>query len=283
MAYTLTQARPLLNAAELELFEQSRTEPVKRLTPAKLSGAVKRTRTLRDKYRDLYQRQTVAVRTSTPNAVTGSDNDRTKRKADILQEVLERYEARVTLLQGRDSSTTKDTGNAGKATARTPASQDAKAAVKKTPRAGTASQVAATGKASKPASTATATASKASKESQASKTAKSPVIPKKRAVTEKPNALAGSGASTSADKAEQSMAAPPHDQAGKPAKRSEKAPSRKAPTAGDKTSAPPVNAPLDIVPAAKRASPLKQDPTNKAINAHQSSQGRRTQAKRDSR
>lgn len=277
MAYTLTQARPLLNAAELELFEQSRTEPVKRLTPAKLSGAVKRTRTLRDKYRDLYQRQTVAVRTSTPNAVTGSDNDRTKRKADILQEVLERYEARVTLLQGRDSSTTKDTGNAGKTAARTPASQDAKTAVKKTPRAGAASQVGATGKASKPASTATATAPKASK------TAKPPVSPKKRAATEKPNASAGSGASTSADKAEQSMAAPQHEKAGKPAKRSEKAPSRKAPTAGDKTSAPPVNAPLDIVPAAKRASPLKQDPTNKAINAHQSSQGRRTQAKRDSR
>ena len=283
MAYTLTQARPLLNAAELELFEQSRTEPVKRLAPAKLSGAVKRTRTLRDKYRDLYQRQTVAVRTSTPNAVTGSDNDRTKRKADILQEVLERYEARVTLLQGRDSSTTKDTGNAGKTAAKTPASQDAKTAVKKTPRAGAASQVGATGKASKPASTATATAPKASKESKSSKTAKPPASPKKRAATEKPNASAGSGASTSADKAEQSMAAPQHEKAGKPAKRSEKAPSRKAPTAGDKTSAPPVNAPLDIVPAAKRASPLKQDPTNKAINAHQSSQGRRTQAKRDSR
>ena len=273
MAYTLTQARPLLNAAELELFNQSRTEPVKSLTPAKLSGAVKRTRTLRDKYRDLYQRQTVAVRTSTPGAVTGSDNDRTKRKADILQEVLERYEARVTLLQGRDSSTTKDTGTVGKAAAKTPASQNTKAAVKKTPRAGAASQVAATGKAPRPARTATATASK---------TAKPPVSAKKRTATEKPNALA-SGANTSKDKAEQSMAAPQHAKAGKPAKRSEKAPSRKAPTAGDKTSAPPVNAPLDIVPAAKRASPLKQNPTNKSINAHQSSQGRRTQAKRDSR
>ena len=283
MAYTLTQARPLLNAAELELFDQSRTEPVKRLTPAKLSGAVKRTRTLRDKYRDLYQRQTVAVRTSNPNAVTGSDNDRTKRKADILQEVLERYEARVTLLQGRDSSKIKDAGTVGKTAANTPASQDVKAVVKRTPRAGSAAQLAATGKASKPASTATATAPKASNESKASKTEKSPVSPKKLAATEKSNASAASGASTSADKAEQSMAAPQHAKAGKPAKHSEKAPSRKAPTAGDKTSAPPVNAPLDIVPAAKRASPLKQDPTNKAIKAHQSSQGRRPQAKRDSR
>lgn len=270
MAYTLTQARPLLNAAELELFEQSRTEPVKRLTSAKLSGSVKRTRTLRDKYRDLYQRQTVAVRTSSPGAVTGSDNDRTQRKADILQEVLERYEARVTLLQGRDSTKTKDTGTVGKTAARTSASQEMKTAVKKTPRVGAATP-------------ATAKAPKESKDSKAPKTEKSPVSAKKRAATEKPNASTGMATSTSADNAEQSMAEPQHDKAGKPAARSEKAPSRKAPTAGDKTSAPPVNAPLDIVPAAKRASPLKQDPTNKAINAHQSSQGRRTQAKRDSR
>ena len=101
MAYTLTQARPLLNAAELELFSQSRADAVKQLTAAKLAGAVKRTRTLRDKYRDLYQRQTVAVRTSTPGAVTGDDNERTQRKADILQEVLERYEARATLVGER--------------------------------------------------------------------------------------------------------------------------------------------------------------------------------------
>lgn len=32
MAYTLTQARPLLNAAELELFDHSRAEPTKALT-----------------------------------------------------------------------------------------------------------------------------------------------------------------------------------------------------------------------------------------------------------
>ena len=104
MAYTLTQARPLLNAAELALFSESRADAVKQLTAAKLAGAVKRTRTLRDKYRDLYQRQTVAVRTITPGAVTGDDNERTQRKADILQEVLERYEARATLVGERGDS-----------------------------------------------------------------------------------------------------------------------------------------------------------------------------------
>ena len=241
MAYTLTQARPLLNAAELELFEQSRTEPVKRLESAKLAGAVKRTRTLRDKYRDLYQRQTVAVRTSTPGAVTGDDNERTQRKADILQEVLERYEARATLLQERDSSKAKNTV--------------------------TATTDKAAGKSAKPAKS--ASTANAPKSTQAEKSAGSA---KKLSVTEQPNALA-----------DESTAAPQHSKAGKAPARSAKAPSRKAPTANNKASAPDINAPLDIVPAAKRASPLKQDPTNIAIHGHQSSQGRRAQGKRDSR
>lgn len=106
MAYTITQARPLLTAAELELFDQSRTEPIKALTLSRLRGKVTRARTLRDKYRDLYRRQTVAVR-SAPNSKgrspVGSDNERTQRKADILQEVLGRFEARVAQLEARDA------------------------------------------------------------------------------------------------------------------------------------------------------------------------------------
>ena len=266
MAYTLTQARPLLNAAELELFEQSRTEPVKRLAPAKLASAVKRTRTLRDKYRDLYQRQTVAVRTSTPGAVTGDDNERTQRKADILQEVLERYEARATLLQERDSSKAKNTNTAttpttGKAAVKTGTDKGVSSAATKTPRAGTTAQGVAAGKTAKSASTA-----------KAPNAEKSAGSAKKLSLTEQLNTLA-----------DESTAAPQHSKAGKAPARSAKAPSRKAPTANNKASAPDINAPLDIVPAAKRASPLKQDPTNIAINAHQSSQGRRAQGKRDSR
>ena len=237
MAYTLTQARPLLNAAELELFEQSRTEPVKRLSPADVASAVKRTRTLRDKYRDLFQRQTVAVRISTFGAVTGHDNERTQRKSDILQEVLERYEARATLLNAREGSKAKakseDTATTGKAATKIGTGQSVKTAVKKALQAGAAGQAAAAGNSGKAASTAQAARSEKSGDS----------VPA----------------------------------------RSAKAPSRKAPTANNKASAPDINAPLDIVPAAKRESPLKQDPTNIAINAHQSSQGRRTQAKRDSR
>lgn len=208
MAYTLTQARPLLTTAELELFSQSRTEPVKSMAPADLASAVKRTRTLRDKYRDLYQRQTLAVRTGSPSNVTGEDNERTQRKADILQEVLDRYEARATLLQERASSAT---ASKGKASAKAPAPHAA--------------------------------------DSQADADA----------------------------------AAPAADKAGSAPERSSKAPSPKAPTAQGKASAPDLKAPLDMVPAADRASPLKKDPGNIAIHAHQSASGRRTQGKRDSR
>ena len=254
MAYTLTQARPLLNAAELELFSQSRADAVKQLTAAKLAGAVKRTRTLRDKYRDLYQRQTVAVRTSTPGAVTGDDNERTQRKADILQEVLERYEARATLVGERgDSKSSSKTGAKGAA----------------------AAPVAKAGK--------TAKAADADKAAPQPKSAKSAASGKKSSVSAQLNTLGGAGAGMSQGTNTDTDAAPKRTKAGTAPARSSKAPSRKAPTANNKASAPDVNAPLDTLPSSKRKSPLKTDPTNTAIQAHQSSQGRRAQGKRDSR
>ena len=290
MAYTLTQARPLLNAAELELFSQSRADAVKQLTAAKLAGAVKRTRTLRDKYRDLYQRQTVAVRTSTPGAVTGDDNERTQRKADILQEVLERYEARATLVGERgDSKSSSKTGakasakGAAKGSAAAKAGADpssmkegsSAAASKKTAKGAAAAPVAKAGK--------TAKAADADKAAPQPKSAKSAASGKKSSVSAQLNTLGGAGAGMSQGTNTDTDAAPKRTKAGSAPARSSKAPSRKAPTANNKASAPDVNAPLDTLPSSKRKSPLKTDPTNTAIQAHQSSQGRRAQGKRDSR
>ena len=205
MAYTLTQARPLLNAAELELFDHSRAEPIKALTASHLAGKVKSARTLRDKYRDLYRRQTVATQAedAASRSATGGDNERTQRKADIFQEVLERFEARSTLLQTRSARDEARTSAAAK-----PATADKK----------TAAQTKATA-----------------------------------------------------------------DHSGGAPERSDKARSRQAPTAAGKAHAPQINAPLDTVPAAERASPLKQNPGNIAIQAHLSSSTRRAQGKRDSR
>ena len=293
MATTITQARPLLTAAELELFDQSRTEPIKALTLSRLRGKVTRARTLRDKYRDLYRRQTVAVR-SAPNSKgrspVGSDNERTQRKADILQEVLERYEARATLVGERgDSKSSSKTGakaiakGAAKGSAAAKAGADpssmkegsSAAASKKTAKGAAAAPVAKAGK--------TAKAADADKAAPQPKSAKPAASGKKSSVSAQLNTLGGAGAGMSQGTNTDTDAAPKRTKAGTAPARSSKAPSRKAPTANNKASAPDVNAPLDTLPSSKRKSPLKTDPTNTAIQAHQSSQGRRAQGKRDSR
>lgn len=59
MSYTLRQVQTLLTKPELELFQASRATVIKDLTERQLSSKITRTRTLRAKYRDLFQRQTV--------------------------------------------------------------------------------------------------------------------------------------------------------------------------------------------------------------------------------
>lgn len=101
MAYTLTQARTLLSANELALFDASRAQPIKALTPARLRGKVTRARALRDKYRDLYRRQTVSTRAAPAGrrSAVGGDNERTQRKAELFAEVLTRFEERLQRLE----------------------------------------------------------------------------------------------------------------------------------------------------------------------------------------
>lgn len=101
MAFTLAQARPLLTNPELVLFDASRAQPIETLTLARLRTKVTRARALRDKYRDLYRRQTAGAKTkySAKRPATDEDNARTQRKADIFAEVLGRFEERLQTLQ----------------------------------------------------------------------------------------------------------------------------------------------------------------------------------------
>ena len=275
MAYTITQARPLLNAAELELFDQSRAEPIKALTLARLRGKLTRARTLRDKYRDLYRRQTVAVRGASSTkgrSLVGADNERTQRKADILQEVLGRFEARVAQIEARDQRESQaSSATASKRSAPTAAAKN------------TAPEKSVTQAAKK---TATKTVSE---------TASKPV--KKEPSSTKPTARAASGHNTKATdnrSGATSDAKSPGDSTARSeplqaavlnqhATRSSKAPSDKAPTANGKARAPLLHAPIDMVPAALRGNPLKQAPGQIAIHSHQASAVRRAQGKRDSR
>jgi len=91
-----TTARKLLSSAEFELFEASRRDGICVLSAAELKRKVERTRRLRDKYRDLYKRQRLAMRelTGTKRGNSGAANARTKEKAAIFQDLLTRFQIR---------------------------------------------------------------------------------------------------------------------------------------------------------------------------------------------
>ena len=278
MAYSITQARTLLNAAELELFDQSRAEPIKALTLARLRGKVTRARTLRDKYRDLYRRQTVAVRGASSakgRSPVGADNERTQRKADILQEVLGRFEARVTQLESRESQNSSAT--APKAAAKKSVPQAPVKPAAKKPATPTASKsVSKTATKAPSSTTAVASAASGSNTNTNTKSANTKAGAGKNQVG--PVAAADThGASAARPEPLQAAVLNQH------ATRSSKAPSDKAPTSNGKAHAPLVHAPIDMVPAALRGNPMKQAPGQIAIHAHQGSAVRRAQGKRDSR
>lgn len=89
-------ARRLLTSAEFTLFEASRRDGICVLSAAELKRKIERTRRLRDKYRDLYKRQRLAMRdlTGTKLGNSGAANARTKEKAAIFQDLLTRFQVR---------------------------------------------------------------------------------------------------------------------------------------------------------------------------------------------
>lgn len=101
MAISKTQAAKLLTAAEMEVFSASRAPAITQLSAARLAGKVKRSRTMRDKQRDLLQRQTLATRgrTGTKGGTSGSANDRTAKKIEILEDILQRFSDRLEKVQ----------------------------------------------------------------------------------------------------------------------------------------------------------------------------------------
>jgi hypothetical protein len=306
MATTITQARPLLTVAELELFDQSRAEPIKSLTPARLRGKVTRTRTLRDKYRDLYRRQTVAVRTArgaSGRSPMAANNERTERKAQILQEVLERFEARLAYLEERDArSAARENGRgaksrptkalnsapagSSKATARSEraGASDSGSQAASVPDSQAAPKKAVRSRAAR--STAPRNAGEATVDASVTGTAPRST-PSTRSKSKAPRRVAAAvSEGHEGGSVEGTPAHPKAESVGMPSlknERSAKAPSDRAPAANGKAQAPQPSAPVDLLPAALRSNPLKQSASQIAIHAHQSSSIRRAQGKRDSR
>ncbi|MBL0143604.1 MAG: hypothetical protein IPP91_16210 [Betaproteobacteria bacterium] len=105
MAYTTAQAGKLLNASEFALFAASRASDLKTLTTARLRAKLKRARALRDKFRDLFKRQRLATRARTGSkaGLSGAANQRTRQKAEVFTEVLQRFEKRLAQLEAAES------------------------------------------------------------------------------------------------------------------------------------------------------------------------------------
>lgn len=106
MAYNRRQAESLLDAAELQLFDASLASTLAALTAAELKAKITRTRRLRDKQRDLLQRQRLASRAATGSkgGRSGVANVRTADKATLLDEVLARFEKRAELIARKAES-----------------------------------------------------------------------------------------------------------------------------------------------------------------------------------
>jgi hypothetical protein len=112
MPYTRTQADALLTQAEMKLFDESRANPIRKLDGKALASRVDRSRKLRDKARDQLQRQKLASRsrTGSKRGASGDANRRSKDKAELLADILKRFEVQAKAVRKQD----RDEGAAGK-------------------------------------------------------------------------------------------------------------------------------------------------------------------------
>ena len=302
MVTSITQAKPLLTAAELELFDHSRATPIKAFTAKQLAGKEKRVRALRDKYRDLYRRQTLAQRGKASKGAVSAvkSNERTQRKSDIMQEVLERFEARSTQLAAREERESANTV-VHMSVAKAPVKSTKKPTNSTAASKPVARSKQAGAKAAAPASKKVAAKSPAQKPSADRPASKTPVSkaaptkPQAKPAARQASRTAATVSSRKPKDTEHAISALAHLQDGDggvhvdhltgqdPTQRSTKAPSKRAPSYGGKAQPPDINAPLDIVASAKRGNPVREMPGNIAIQGHQSSAIRRAQGKRDSR
>ena len=101
MPITRDQASRLLTQPELGLFGDSRNPALRALSEKALTSRAERTRKLRDKSRDLLQRQKLKSREHTGSklGISGVANVRTGKKGEILDDMLQRFETRLEQVQ----------------------------------------------------------------------------------------------------------------------------------------------------------------------------------------
>jgi hypothetical protein len=260
VAISAARARQICTKAELDLVLQSTTKHIGNLDAKQLKTAVRRSRTLRDKWRDLAHSQTRDTKATDPDKL-GDANARSAEKATLFDEALSRFEKRLSKIDVAAAKASPAKKPAPKVNHRAD-----RAAVRETLNAKTETLNAA------PAGT----------------TAKSTSV-KKKAATK----TAGGGSTPSTKTAVPKKKAPAKKAAAaKPAARKSKPVSAHG-LAAAKLAAGQPSTTSDQVTGAEKKRNLKAKTKAKAtavarsgaprIQGHVSSQGRRNQAKRNTR
>lgn len=105
--YTKAQASKLLNATEMKLFEESRIAMLRKFSASQLDRRIERTRALRDKSRDLLQRQRVALQqqTGSRRGERGTaDQQRSKDKVALVADILKRFEGQLKIARKNEKA-----------------------------------------------------------------------------------------------------------------------------------------------------------------------------------
>lgn len=97
MQITRAKATALLNKGEMQLYDDSRHNPIRGFTVKQLEARITRARALRDRSRDLVRRQKLSSRerTGSKRGTSGTANQRSADKAEILADILKRFETRL--------------------------------------------------------------------------------------------------------------------------------------------------------------------------------------------
>ena len=105
MPITRAKASQLLNQKEMALYDESRANGLRRLDGKAISTRITRARAARDRARDLVRRQKLSSRadTGSKRGASGAANQRSKDKAELMADILARFEAGLREVDAKES------------------------------------------------------------------------------------------------------------------------------------------------------------------------------------
>jgi hypothetical protein len=101
----LAKAKQLCTASELQLVESSRRPEVARLGVSQLKSKIQRARKLRDKWRDMHEKQRRRAQQQGSRVTKGET--RSRQKAELFSDVLNRLEGQLKKIDAPDAGSGK--------------------------------------------------------------------------------------------------------------------------------------------------------------------------------